>query len=144
MTLSLDDQTAKIVGQGPVPFVAALDLATSSRADLYGAILGMDGEVLNLGKDRRFPTLLQRLAVTIRDERCQIPGCDSSHTRAEVHHIVEYDENGPTVVWNLPCCAIRITISSTTTTSTLSEDPVNPPSFAANATTVSTPDHDRA
>ncbi len=101
MTLSLDNQTAKIVGQGPVPFFEALDLATSDRVDLYAAILGLDGEILNLGKDRRFPTLLQRLAVTIRDERCQIAGCDSPHTRAEVHHIIEHDENGPTVVWNL-------------------------------------------
>ncbi len=101
MTLSLNDHTAKVVGQGPVPFAASLDLATSARADLYAAILGMDGEVLNLGRDRRFPTLLQRLAVTIRDENCQIAGCDSPHTRAEVHHIIEYEENGPTVVWNL-------------------------------------------
>ncbi len=101
MTLSLDDQTARIVGQGPVPFSSAFDLASSGQADLYAAILGMDGEILNLGKDRRFPTLLQRLAVTIRDEHCQIPGCNSPHTRAEVHHIIEHDDNGPTVVWNL-------------------------------------------
>jgi hypothetical protein len=101
MTISLDNETAKIIGQGPVPFTQAMDLATSDRADLYAAILGMDGEILNLGRDRRFPTMLQRLAVTIRDERCQMPGCNAPHTRAEVHHIIEYDDNGPTVVWNL-------------------------------------------
>jgi hypothetical protein len=101
MTLALDTKTAKIVGQGPVPFSQAIDLATSDRVDLYAAILGMDGEILNLGRDHRFPTLLQRLAVTIRDERCQVSGCDAPHTRAEVHHIIEYDDNGPTVVWNL-------------------------------------------
>ncbi len=101
MTLCLNDHMAKIVGQGPVPFTTAMDLAVSGNVDLYAAILGMDGEVLNFGRDRRFPTLLQRLAVTIRDERCQFPGCDASHSRAEVHHIMEYDDGGPTVVWNL-------------------------------------------
>ena len=101
MTISLDNQMAKIIGQGPVPFTQSIDLATSERVDLYAAILGLDGEVLNLGRDRRFPTLLQRLAVTIRDERCQMPGCDAPHSRAEVHHIIEYDDGGPTVVWNL-------------------------------------------
>jgi hypothetical protein len=101
VTLSLNDQTAKIVGQGPVPFTEAMNLATSERADLYAAILGMDGEILNLGRDRRFPTMLQLLAVTVRDERCQMPGCNAPHTRAEVHHVIEYDDNGPTVVWNL-------------------------------------------
>ena len=101
MTISLNDRTARIVGQGAVPFSEAMRMATSDRVDLYAAILGMDGEVLNLGRDRRFPTLLQRLGVVIRDEKCQYRGCDSPHTRAEVHHIVEFDEGGPTVVWNL-------------------------------------------
>ena len=96
MTLSLNDRTARIVGQGPVPFSQAMRMVTSGRVDLYAAILGMDGEVLNLGRDRRFPTLLQRLAVVIRDEKCQYRGCDSPHTRAEVHHIVEYDDGGAT------------------------------------------------
>ena len=101
MTLSLNDHTARIVGQGPVPFTTAMDLAASGNVDLYAAILGMDGEALNLGRDRRFPTLLQRLAVTIRDEHCQFAGCNTPHTRTEVHHITEHDDGGPTVVWNL-------------------------------------------
>ncbi len=97
MTLSLNDHTARIVGQGPVPFTTAMDLAVSGNVDLYAAILGMDGEILNLGRERRFPTLLQRLAVTIRDEHCQFTGCNAPHTRAEVHHIIEHDDGGPTV-----------------------------------------------
>ncbi len=101
MTLSLNDQTARIVGQGPVPFTEALRTATSEHVDLYAAVLGMNGEILNLGRDHRFPTLLQRLAVIIRDEKCQYAGCDKPHTRAEIHHIMEYDDGGPTVVWNL-------------------------------------------
>ena len=101
MTLSLTDHTARIVGQGPVPFTTAMNLAVSGNVDLYAAILGMDGEILNFGRDRRFPTLLQRLAVTIRDERCQFAGCNAPHTRAEVHHIIEHDDGGPTIVWNL-------------------------------------------
>ena len=101
ITLSLNDHTARIVGQGPVPFTTAMNLAASGNVDLYAAILGMNGEILNLGRDRRFPTLLQRLAVTIRDERCQFTGCNTPHTRAEVHHIIEHDDGGPTLVWNL-------------------------------------------
>ena len=101
MTLSLNDHTARIVGQGPVPFTDPMKLAVSDRVDLYAAILGIDGELLNLGRNRRFPTLLQRLAVTIRDEHCQFVGCNAAHTRAEVHHIIEHDDGGPTVVGNL-------------------------------------------
>ncbi len=48
MTLSLDNQTANIVGQGPVPFCEAMHFATSEHVDLYAAILGMNGEILNL------------------------------------------------------------------------------------------------
>ena len=40
MTISLNDRTARIVGQGPVPFSEAMRMATSERVDLYAAILG--------------------------------------------------------------------------------------------------------
>ena len=101
ITLSLNDRSARSIGHGPVPFPEAMRTAMSGEVDLYAAVLGMNGEILNLGRDRRFPTLLQRLAVTIRDERCQFPGCHTPHTRAEVHHITEYDNGGQTVVSNL-------------------------------------------
>ena len=50
MTLSLNDHTARVVGQGPVPFTTAMDLAVSGNVDLYAAILDIDGEILNLGR----------------------------------------------------------------------------------------------
>ncbi len=43
MTLSLNDRTARVVGQGPVPFGEAMRTATSKHVELYAAILGMDG-----------------------------------------------------------------------------------------------------
>ena len=66
-------------------------MATSDRVDLYAAIIGMDGEILNLGKDRRFPTLLQQLTVTIRDERCQIAGCVSPLVGTPAAHVKPTD-----------------------------------------------------
>ena len=101
LTIGVDTGAAEVVGQGSVPLSTALDFAAEHTAELYGAILGIDGTVLAAGKDRRFATLLQRIAVVVRDKRCVVRGCDVSHARCELHHFVEFGEGGWTVVSNL-------------------------------------------
>jgi hypothetical protein len=101
LTISLDTGRANLLGHGPVPWKSAIDLATSPAAELFGAIVNSEGSIVSLARDHRFPDLLQRLVVSIRDERCVYPNCSKPHTRCEIHHVIEHHDGGPTVVWNL-------------------------------------------
>lgn len=87
-------------GSGPVSIVDAAELA--GRADMYAAIRATSGAVLSFGRSRRLATALQRLAVVIRDGgRCAYGGCDASHDRCDVHHVVEFEHGGVTDLANL-------------------------------------------
>ena len=87
-------------GNGPVNLSDVAELAV--RADMYTAIRATSGAVLNFGRSRRLATLLQRLAVIVRDGgRCAITGCDAGHERCEVHHMIEYEHGGVTDLNNL-------------------------------------------
>lgn len=83
------------LGCGPVSLADAAEL--SARADVYGAVRDASGTILNFGRSRRLATALQRLAVVVRDGgRCAIDGCDASHERCHVHHVVEFERGGMT------------------------------------------------
>lgn len=87
-------------GSGPVSILDAAELA--GRADVYAAIRATTGVVLNFGRSRRLATSLQRLAVIVRDGgRCAYGGCDASHDRCDVHHVVEFEHGGVTDLINL-------------------------------------------
>ena len=101
VTLGADSGIAEILGQGQVPLRTAFDLVSEPGVELYGALLGLNRDVLAIGKDRRFPTLLQRLAVILRDKHCVVPGCGAVHDRCEIHHLVEFQRGGKTVLANL-------------------------------------------
>ena len=47
--------TTRTHAAAALPFTTAMNLAASGNVDLYAAILDMDGEILNLGRDRRSP-----------------------------------------------------------------------------------------
>ena len=44
--------------------------------------------------------LRTRRLVILRDQGCRIPGCTVTH-HIEVHHIVHWEDDGPTDTWNL-------------------------------------------
>ena len=95
-------------GSGPVSIVDAAELA--ARADMYAAIRTTSGAVLSFGRSRRLATVLQRLAVIVRDGgRCAFGGCDASHDRCDVHHVVEFEHGGGGLpispIWPLLCRA---------------------------------------
>ena len=87
-------------GSGPVSFADVAEMA--ARSDLYGAVRGTSGVLLNFGRSRRLATSLQRLAVVVRDGgRCAFDGCDAPHSRCDVHHVVEVENGGTTDIANL-------------------------------------------
>ena len=69
-------------------------------ADLLPAVLGGEGEILDLGRARRLFTRAQRKAITARDGGCAAPGCGIPAAWCEVHHIGHWEHGGPTDVDN--------------------------------------------
>jgi len=55
-------------------------------ANILPAVLGGQGEVLDLGRARRLFSPAQRKAMAIRDRRCRADGCDIPAAWCEAHH----------------------------------------------------------
>jgi Domain of unknown function (DUF222) len=69
-------------------------------AAVIPAVLGGDGQVLDLGKSRRLFTGAVRRALVLRDGGCSFPSCPRPPRWCEGHHIVPAGEGGPTCVDN--------------------------------------------
>ncbi|MET9258790.1 DUF222 domain-containing protein [Amycolatopsis sp. NPDC004079] len=76
-------------------------------AKVYPAVLGTEGQVLDLGRSARTATNAQRRALAIRDRGCTFPGCDRSPKWTTPHHIVHWANGGATDLDNLASCCER-------------------------------------
>ncbi|ATY14208.1 HNH endonuclease [Amycolatopsis sp. AA4] len=76
-------------------------------AKVYPAVLGTEGQVLDLGRSARTATTAQRRALAIRDRGCTFPGCDRSPKWTTPHHIVHWAHGGATDLDNLASCCER-------------------------------------
>lgn len=65
-------------------------------AHLIPAVLGSEGEVLDLGRSQRLFSRAQRRALLLRDRTCRAEGCDIPGTWAEAHHLLPWSRGGPT------------------------------------------------
>jgi hypothetical protein len=94
----LEDHRCDIEGFGPVPFDTVARLACDART----AWVTMNGEreVLDMARTTRTVTPAQRRAVIVRDRHCRFPGCRAPAQWCDVHHLVEWDEGGPTDLAN--------------------------------------------
>lgn len=72
-------------------------------AELIPAVLGTQGEVLDLGRASRLFSRAQRKALRIRDQRCRAEGCDAPVAWTEVHHKDPWARGGPTDLDNGIC-----------------------------------------
>ena len=99
ITVDAASLNAAVVGEGPIALSDALEVA--ARGELYAAVRGMSGEILNLGRSKRFASAIQNLALIVRDQKCVVPGCDGHWCRTEAHHIIEFTEGGRTDLANL-------------------------------------------
>jgi hypothetical protein len=61
----------------------------------------IDGNIpISVGRTQRMIPLRTRRLVILRDQGCGIPGCNVTH-HIEVHHIIHWEDGGPTDTWNL-------------------------------------------
>lgn len=69
-------------------------------AQILPAVLGGQGQVLDLGQSRRLITGPLRRALVLRDRGCAFPGCDRPARWSEGHHIRSWLDGGPTSLAN--------------------------------------------
>ena len=77
---------------------AAHRLACDS--DLIPAVLGPEGQVLDVGRLQRLVTATIWVALVLRDQHCAFPGCHRLPIACHAHHIVHWVDGGPTSLDN--------------------------------------------
>ncbi|HET6672981.1 MAG TPA: DUF222 domain-containing protein [Agromyces sp.] len=80
------------LGHGTIDGIAQPVSASTLRqmaasAGLIPIVLGGEGEVLDLGREKRLFTRAQRLALAERDGGCAHPGCQRPIAHTQAHHI---------------------------------------------------------
>lgn len=55
---------------------------------------------ISVGRTQRMIPLRTRRIVLLRDQGCRVHGCNQTH-HIEIHHIVHWEDGGPTDTWNL-------------------------------------------
>ena len=93
------DGRCTLNGQRITP-ATAQRLGLDLDAPLTTVLIDHRGLPLSVGRTSRHATPAQRLALHIRDGgRCRYPGCPNQ--RVDAHHIVDWDDLGPTDYENL-------------------------------------------
>ncbi|WP_027344582.1 HNH endonuclease signature motif containing protein [Hamadaea tsunoensis] len=72
----------------------------SCDAKIIPAVLGGEGQILDVGRARRLIDGSLRRALVLRDRGCAWPGCDRPPRWSEGHHIVSWQDGGPTSLDN--------------------------------------------
>jgi Domain of unknown function (DUF222) len=96
---------AELVGTGTLDTGEHLPASTARRmacdAKVIPAVLGTEGQPLDIGRaTRTIPGPLRR-AVALRDGGCTFPTCDIPPKWCDVHHGVHWADGGPTSLSNL-------------------------------------------
>ncbi|WP_173163648.1 HNH endonuclease signature motif containing protein [Phytohabitans suffuscus] len=69
-------------------------------AQIIPAVLGGDGQILDVGRARRLVTGSLRRALELRDRGCAFPGCDRPPRWCDGHHIRSWADGGSTSLDN--------------------------------------------
>ena len=89
VTIDLDDLVEGLgiglIGDEPITAEHVRRLACT--ASVIPAVLGGEGEILDLGRSRRLFSPAQRKAMAVRDRRCRAEGCDIPAAWCEAHHV---------------------------------------------------------
>jgi hypothetical protein len=100
-----DRAVGHIAGVGLTGDGAELSVATVRRlacdAEIVPAVLGTQGEVLDVGRTRRLVSLAIWLALALRDRHCAFPHCTRPPVMCHAHHIVHWVDGGRTSLSNL-------------------------------------------
>ncbi|WP_083292312.1 HNH endonuclease signature motif containing protein [Arthrobacter sp. SW1] len=89
-----NNSTGTFTFTGPVPAATLRKLACD--ADIIPAVLGSEGQILDIGRTSRiFPPHIRK-AIAVRDQGCAFPGCTMPAPWCEAHHITYWSHGGPT------------------------------------------------
>ena len=64
-------------------------------------VVDLLGVPLDMGRKIRLVNRNQRRALTRRDGGCIFPGCDCPASWCDAHHVIWWEHQGPTDIWNL-------------------------------------------
>ncbi len=67
---------------------------------LLSPVFTDDGYPVSVGRSQHIVPDRTRRLVELRDQGCRVPGCTARHF-VEVHHIIHWEDDGPTDTWNL-------------------------------------------
>jgi hypothetical protein len=96
VTFDIETLQARILGGPLLEQREALSLLDQARTDVYFCVKDQRGSPLNLGRDKRFATEVQKLALAIREGGvCSWPGCAVPWTRCDVDHLFEFNPASP-------------------------------------------------
>ncbi len=109
VTLTLDELEERAATHGITLHGHELSAAqlrvTLARAKIIPLVLGGKSQVLDMGRATRFHTDPMRLAITVRDRGCIVPGCTQDPESCNIHHIWLWSEGGVTsVYWGAMLC----------------------------------------
>ncbi|WP_408897426.1 DUF222 domain-containing protein [Nocardioides sp. R1-1] len=96
---------AGLARPGRTPTGARLSATAVRRlacdADILSAVLGGQGQVLDVGRTQRLVTPALWTALVARDRHCAFPGCTRMPLACDAHHITHWADGGPTDLDNL-------------------------------------------
>ncbi|WP_422735328.1 DUF222 domain-containing protein [Micromonospora sp. WMMD729] len=98
------DSLSQQLGAGTLDTGLALTPQTVRRlacdAAILPAVLGGNGQPLDVGRQRRLITGPLRRALVLRDRGCAFPGCDRPPRWCDAHHIRHWVDGGSTSLTN--------------------------------------------
>jgi hypothetical protein len=68
--------------------------------EIARVVFGPDGQLLDIGRATRVWPAAMRRAIVERDRGCRFFGCDRRPEWCDIDHVLEWEEGGPTAVWN--------------------------------------------
>lgn len=98
--LGLANNPAELSGYGPIPATLARELASSYQWRRF-ITDPINGELLDLGREKYQPSQALADFIAARDQTCRFPGCRRAADLSDIDHVVPWDEGGPTNPENL-------------------------------------------
>jgi len=70
-------------------------------ASIIPIVLGSQGQPLDVGRTKRLVTPALLAALWVRDKHCTFPGCSRPANWCVAHHVIHWNDGGPTALTNL-------------------------------------------
>ncbi|PIF03448.1 MAG: hypothetical protein CSA63_01925 [Propionibacterium sp.] len=86
---------------GATPLAASELRRLCCDSEIMPLVLGTKSEILDAGRTRRLVTPEIRRVLSLRDGGCKFPNCEKPDAACEAHHIIPWQEGGPTALENL-------------------------------------------